>query len=258
MHRYHDRVLLTPVHVCAVYCRFCFRREVVGNESMLSEAELAAALDYIRAHDEIWEVILSGGDPFVLSPRRLGLILGALRGIDHVKVIRIHTRVPLVAPERIDAELTQCLRRMSPVFVVLHTNHADEFTAAGEAACARLVDAGIPMLAQTVLLRGINDDAESLEGLLRRCVENRIKPYYLHHLDRAQGTAHFRTSIEAGQKLTAGLRGRVSGLCQPTYVLDIPGGFGKTPVARTCVRKSEAGHWKVEDPTGELHDYLDE
>ena len=257
VHRYPDRVLLMPARICAAYCRFCFRREVVGKaeNGLLGEAELERALQYIRAHGEIWEVILSGGDPLILSPRRLAVILDALRKIEHVRVVRVHTRVPLVAPAQVSDELVGVLRRAAPLFVVVHANHADEFTADGEAACARLVDAGIPMLGQSVLLRDVNDDAESLERLMRRFVENRIKPYYLHHADRANGTAHFRTAIDAGRTLVDGLRGRVSGICQPTYVLDLPGGHGKSPIGPNRVRQGRGGKVEVRDAKGRWHRY---
>jgi lysine 2,3-aminomutase len=256
VHRYADRVLLMPTRICAAYCRFCFRREAVGkqDDAMLPAAALSAALQYIREHDEIWEVILSGGDPLVLSARRLDEILTGLRGIDHVRVVRVHTRVPLVAPERVTQELAEVLRKAAPLFVALHANHSDEFTPQGEAACARLVDAGIPMLGQSVLLRGVNDDPVTLEALMRRLVENRIKPYYLHHADRANGTAHFRTSLVKGRALVADLRGRVSGICQPGYVLDIPGGHGKSPVGPDYVRERQDGT-DVRDVDGVWHPY---
>ena len=248
---------MTPTKVCPVYCRFCFRRETVGKQehALLGEEQLAGALSYIRAHEEIWEVILSGGDPLILSPRRLGAILAELRKIEHVRIIRVHTRVPLVAPERVSDELVSALRSASPLFVVLHTNHASEFTTAGEEACARLVDAGIPMLGQTVLLKGINDCADALEALMRRMVETRIKPYYLHHTDRANGTRHLRCRIAEGQALAASLHGRVSGICQPTYVLDIPGGHGKSPVGQGHVRDRDDGDMDVMDYKGHWHRY---
>jgi lysine 2,3-aminomutase len=257
VHRYPDRVLLTPTKICPVYCRFCFRRETVGRpeHALLDEAELDGALQYIRDNEQIWEVILSGGDPLVLSPRRLSGILDALRSIDHVRVLRVHTRVPLVAPERVSPGLVGALRAATPLFVVLHANHASEFTGAGEAACARLVDAGIPMLGQTVLLAGVNDDAVELETLMRRFVENRIKPYYLHQADRANGTGHFRTSVEKGRAMVGELRGRLSGICQPTYVLDIPGGYGKSPIGPDYVRRGRDGRMQVLDYQGCWHDY---
>ncbi len=257
VHRYPDRVLLMPAKICPVYCRFCFRREVVGvhEDALLTPSELEAAIGYIRTHSEIWEVILSGGDPLILSPRRLAGIVERLRSIAHVRVIRVHTRVPLVAPERIDDEMIAVLRAAAPLFVVLHSNHAAEFTAQGEAACARLVDSGIPMLGQSVLLRGVNDDAVTLEALLRRMAENRIKPYYLHHADRANGTRHLRTSVDEGRSIVAALRGRVSGICQPAYVLDIPGGHGKSPLGADYVRTDENGRIAVRDYQGCWHDY---
>src|SRR5262249_39165305 len=174
VHRYPDRVLLKPVHVCAAYCRFCFRREVVGRAGALSRAQLDAAMAYIRSHREIWEVILTGGDPLVLSPRRLGQVVETLAAIDHVKIIRVHTRVPVVAPARVTAALVRALRAPGKAtYVVLHANHARELTSAARAACARLVDAGIPMLSQTVLLRGVNDEAAVLGELMRALVECR-------------------------------------------------------------------------------------
>jgi lysine 2,3-aminomutase len=261
VHRYPDRALLKPLHVCPVYCRFCFRREMVGPDGLgaLSEAELAAALGYIAAHPEIWEVIVTGGDPFALSARRIARITAALVAIEHVKVIRFHTRVPVVEPERVDAALIAALRGDKATFVALHANHPREFTAAARAACARIVDAGIPMVSQSVLLRGVNDDPRTLEMLMRLFVENRIKPYYLHHGDLAPGTSHLRTTIDEGQGLMRALRGRLSGLAQPSYVLDIPGGFGKIPIGPSYIRRCEAiddpDRWEVEDPNGAAHPY---
>ena len=253
VHRYPDRALLKIVNACAVYCRFCFRREMVGpGRGGLSPAALAAALDYIGARPQIWEVILSGGDPLVLSARRLENVVTRLAAIAHVKIIRAHTRVPVVAPERVSAPLARALRTSKATFVVLHANHPRELTKQARAACARLIDAGIPMLAQSVLLRGVNDDVETLGALLRALVECRIKPYYLHHADLAPGTAHLRTSIEHGQALMRGLRGRYSGLCQPTYVLDIPGGHGKSPIGPHYL--SEDGS-VIEDFNGRRHPY---
>jgi lysine 2,3-aminomutase len=253
VHRYPDRCLLKVNHACAVYCRFCFRREMVGPEGLrpLSPEALDAAMAYIAGRPAIWEVIVTGGDPFILSPRRLRDVMARLAGIDHVKVVRFHTRVPAVQPETITDELVAALQAPSKaVYVALHANHARELTPDARSACARLVDAGIPMLGQTVLLRGVNDEPETLEALMRAFVETRIKPYYLHHGDLAPGTSHLRTSIEEGQALMRAIRGAVSGLCQPTYVLDIPGGHGKVPVGPDYL--SEGG---VEDPAGRRHAY---
>jgi lysine 2,3-aminomutase len=258
VHRYPDRLLLMPLSICPVYCRFCFRRETVGPEGsgLLSDVELNGALDYIRANTGVWEVILSGGDPLLLAPRRLAAIMKQLADIEHVRVIRIHTRIPVVDPARITDELTQRLRSKQAVYVVLHTNHPSELTQTALAACAKLIDAGIPMLSQSVLLRGINDNAATLEALLRRLVEHRIKPYYLHHADRARGTAHFRTTIATGQNLMRELRGRVSGLCQPEYMLDIPEGHGKVPIGPVWATEQENGHC-VSAPDGSKHQYME-
>lgn len=255
VHRYKDRVLLKPLHACAVYCRFCFRREDVGpGGDALNDTELNAALDYIRSHDEVWEVILSGGDPLLLSPRRLKSIIAALNEIAHVGVIRIHTRIPVADPARITPSLVRALKGGKAVYVALHCNHADEMTPETRKACARLIDAGLPMLAQSVLLKGVNDDAVTMEHLMRALVAARIKPYYLHHGDLAHGTGHFRTGIQEGQAILRDLRGRVSGLCQPAYVLDIPGGHGKVPIGPNYLRQ-EADGWIVTDPNGGEHEY---
>lgn len=257
VHRYPDRVLLKAVHICPVYCRFCFRREMVGpqGDGTLAPNELAAALDYIRDHSEIWEVILTGGDPLVLSPRRLGEIMRGLAAIDHVKIVRFHTRVPVVEPDRIDDAMIAALKEGNKtVYIALHANHPREMTADARAACARLVDAGFPMVSQTVLLKGINDDPAVLGELMKAFVETRIKPYYLHHPDLAPGTGHFRMEIEEGQKIVSALRGTISGLCQPTYVLDIPGGHGKAVIGESAVR-GEGGCYSVSDFRGGEHRY---
>jgi lysine 2,3-aminomutase len=257
VHRYPDRVLLKPTHLCPVYCRFCFRRESVGKRpAMLAPAALARAFDYIRERPQIWEVIVTGGDPFVLAARRLAAIVGTLDRIPHLGVIRFHTRVPVVEPGRVGRALVAALAAEKAVYVVIHANHPRELTPALRQAAGRLVGAGIPLLSQTVLLRGVNDDPATLEALFRGLVAMRIKPYYLHHADLAPGTARFRTGIAAGQRLVRRLRGRVSGLCQPTYVLDIPSGWGKVPLAESAAaRDPESAGWIVVDPAGRRHAY---
>jgi lysine 2,3-aminomutase len=257
VHRYPDRVLLKAVHVCPVYCRFCFRREMVGPQGLgtLSPEAMDAAFAYIAAHPEIWEVILTGGDPLVLSPRRLDEIMQRLKDIDHVKIVRFHTRVPVVEPERVDGALIAALKASGKTaYVALHANHPRELTAAARAACARLVDAGIVMISQSVLLKGVNDDPNTLASLMRAFVETRIKPYYLHHPDLAPGTGHFRLTIAEGQALVAALRGRISGLCQPTYILDIPGGHGKAVIGADAIREN-GGCYTVLDFQGGEHGY---
>lgn len=266
VHRYPDRVLFKLVHVCAVYCRFCFRREMVGpgKATALSDAAYACALDYIRTHQEIWEVILTGGDPLMLSPRRLAEIMADLAAIDHVKIIRIHSRVPIADPSRIGSEMVAALRvEGATTWIAVHANHPRELTGNARAACARLADAGIPLVSQSVLLRGVNDDAATLAALMRAFVECRIKPYYLHHGDLAPGTAHLRTTIEQGQQLVRSLRGRVSGLCQPDYVLDIPGGHGKAPIGPNYLSHANSpgneldkeAHYHIVDYCGDVHRY---
>ena len=268
VHRYPDRVLFKLVHVCAVYCRFCFRREMVGpgKDSALSDAAYLRALDYIRSQGEIWEVILTGGDPLMLSPRRLADIMVDLAAIDHVRIIRIHTRVPVADPARITREMVAALRvKGATTWIALHANHVRELTDKARAACADIIDAGIPMVSQSVLLRGVNDNAGALEALMRAFVECRIKPYYLHHGDLAPGTAHLRTTLAHGQELMRALRGRVSGLCQPDYVVDIPGGHGKAPVgpnylsdANSFSREREQPgetRYRIIDYCGDVHLY---
>jgi lysine 2,3-aminomutase len=257
VHRYPDRVLLKLLHVCPVYCRFCFRREVVGQAGagMLPRAEQAAALAYIADHRSVWEVILTGGDPFMLSARRAREISRTLAAIAHVRVVRWHTRVPVVDPGRVTPAFVGALKVPGKVvFVAIHANHPREFSPAAVQAIARLADAGIQLLSQSVLLKGINDDADTLERLMRLFVEHRIRPYYLHQGDLAPGTGHFRTTIAEGQALMRALRGRLSGLAQPTYVLDIPGGHGKVPVGPRYL--DEAGN-RVTDARGVAHAYPD-
>jgi lysine 2,3-aminomutase len=257
VHRYPDRVLLKLVHVCPVYCRYCFRREMVGphGRGTLSPAAVARALDYIRGNTNIWEVILTGGEPLLLSARRLRAVMRELATIEHVKIVRVHTRLPVVTPERVTGELVRAAKASGKAtYVVVHVNHARELSPAARGACARFVDAGVPVLSQSVLLRGVNDDAATLETLLRTLVECRIKPYYLHHADLAPGTAHFRTSLAEGQALLRSLRGRLSGIAQPTYVLDIPGGAGKVPVG-PCYAQEADGRYLVADPAGREHVY---
>lgn len=257
IHRYPDRCLFTPVHVCPVYCRFCFRREKVGRSTgTLSPGEMEAAFDYIQSNPEIWEVIITGGDPLILKPEVMKNLIDRLGAIPHVEVIRIHSRVPVVDSKRITTEMVNALRNEKPVYVVLHANHPNEFTPEAITACAKLVDGGIPMLSQSLLLKGVNDNLDTLSQLMRCFIRNRIKPYYLHQGDLAQGTQHFRTSVSEGQALMKQLRGRFSGICQPTYVLDIPGGYGKVPIGPNYSIKHEHDEmYNIEDYQGNIHLY---
>jgi lysine 2,3-aminomutase len=257
VHRHRDRVLFKLVHSCPVYCRFCFRREMIGpgGENALSPEDFERAVAYIAAHPEIWEVILTGGDPFILSARRIAEIGPRLADIPHVRILRWHTRVPVVDPAQITDELVAALIVPAAATVVaVHANHPRELTAEVRAACARLIDGGIPMLSQSVLLSGVNDNIDTLEALMRAFVETRIKPYYLHHPDLAPGTSHFRITVERGLALMRELRARTSGLCVPQYVLDIPGGYAKVPLTSDDVQPAADG-LRVRDHEGRWHRY---
>lgn len=257
VHRYPGRVLLKPVAVCPVYCRFCFRREMVGPDlgEMLTPSALGAALDYIRGRQEIHEVILTGGDPFMLSARRAKALTESIAGIAHVEVIRWHTRMPVADPARVTPSFVDALKVTGKaVYVAIHINHVRELSPETQSAAARLVDAGIPVLAQTVLLRGVNDTVEALTDLMEALVAARIRPYYLHHPDLAPGTGHFRLSVREGQLLYQALRDRVSGLAVPQYVIDIPGGVSKANAAASdLIETSEGPVLRGRD--GQLHRY---
>lgn len=257
VHRYPDRVLLKVHSACAVYCRFCFRREMVGpGGDAMDESDITTAITYIKNHPEIWEVILTGGDPLVLSPKKIAKLLDTLDSIEHVQVVRFHTRVPVAVPDRISEELVNALSdRRATVYVAVHSNHARELSQNAIEACDRLTRAGIPLVGQTVLLKGVNDSAETLEALFRAMVRARITPYYLHHPDLAPGTGHFRVPVETGQALIKQLRGRVSGLALPTYMLDIPGGYGKVPIGPPYITESADGQALIEDVNGRTHAY---
>ncbi len=259
IHRYPDRALLKLTSVCPVYCRFCFRRARVGagTEGLLSEEALDAAFHYLAAHDEIWEMIVTGGDPLAVAPRRLAALSRRVQEIEHVKILRLHSRVPALTPERITPELIAALLDSGKtVYVALHANHPRELTAEARRACGKLIDAGVAMVSQTVLLRGVNDDVETLSALMRAFVEMRVKPYYLHHPDLAPGTSHLRVKLEEGQALVRALLGRLSGLCQPIYVVDIPGGHGKAPAGPVYFSRAGDGY-AVVDWRGKSHAYAD-
>jgi len=261
VHRHPDRVLFKAVSACPVYCRFCFRREMIGpsnnkgHDSKLSPDQFEMAISYIASKAQIREVILTGGDPFILSPRRVAEITNRLASIPHVKLIRWHTRVPVTDPARVSDDLVAALHAPGAVtWVAVHANHAREFSSSARAAIARLVDGGIALVSQSVLLKGVNDNVEALADLMHAFVENRIKPYYLHHGDLAPGTSHFRTRIEDGLALMQHLRVRLSGLEMPAYMLDIPGGFGKVPLESDHLQKTPAGY-RIRDLSGQWHDY---
>jgi lysine 2,3-aminomutase len=259
VHRYPDRVLLKLHHACAVYCRFCFRRDMVGpGGAALDRAGLDAAINYIAARPAVQEVILTGGDPLLLSPARLTEIITALDAIPYVGVIRYHTRLPLAAPSRLTPALIAAMRPARAVgFVVLHINHPDELDPTVRAAIARCLGAGLILRSQSVLLAGINDNTEVLAALFRALLQAGVAPYYLHHPDLAPGTAHFRVAIAHGQALARALRGTLSGLAVPTYVIDIPGGFGKVPVEAPWVVPNGQNGYTLTDRHGGTHAYRD-
>lgn len=230
-HRYPDRVLFLVTHVCAMYCRHCTRRRVVGrSDRHLPNESIEQGLEYIRKHEEVRDVVVSGGDPLTLSDRRLEKILSALRGIDHVEIIRIGTRTPVVMPQRITEDLVSMLAKYHPIFVSTHFNHYAEITAESARACSLLASGGIPIGNQSVLLRDVNDCPRIMKKLVHELLKIRVRPYYIYQCDLSQGIAHFRTSIVKGIEIIENLVGNTSGLAVPTFVVDAPGGGGKIPV----------------------------
>jgi lysine 2,3-aminomutase len=248
VHRYPDRALLKPLLACPVYCRFCFRREVVGPDGgLLTERELETALDWFESNPAVREAILTGGDPLMLSPRRLSHILQRLSAVPHLDIIRLHSRVPVAAPDRISDGLLNALSTDKALFLCVHANHAREFSPSARSALRRLNQAGVTILGQSVLLRGVNDTGQALEDLFRAMLRAQVKPYYLHQLDRAPGTARFEVPIAEGRALLRGLRGRLTGLAWPTYVLDLPNGAGKAPLGPEFAQ-ADAADWMIEGP----------
>ncbi|OHB25109.1 MAG: lysine 2,3-aminomutase [Desulfuromonadaceae bacterium GWB2_53_15] len=239
IHRYPDRVVLLVSNRCPVYCRFCMRKRHVGaGNTPPSRDALDKALRYIAATPAIRDVILSGGDPLMLDDASLRHILSHLRAISHVKIIRIGTRIPVTLPERVTAELCNLLKQFHPIYVNTHFNHPDEITPKSAKACDQLADAGIPLGNQTVLLRGVNDNVETMKYLMTGLLEIRVRPYYIHQMDLVRGTAHFRTPISKGLEIIRALRGHVSGMAVPHYVIDLPDGKGKVPILPDTVERS--------------------
>ena len=231
------------------------RRDRVGHGTTVPNyTDLERAIDYIQKNDFIREVILTGGDPLILSDTKLKFLVHSLNKISHLNNLRIHTRVPIASPGRITSSLLRVLQTELPIWIALHCNHPREFGQEAQTACKRLIDSGLPMVSQSVLLKGVNNDVEVLTELMRILIKLKIKPYYIHHPDRAPGTSHFQITIEEGLSIVEGLRGTISGLCQPTYVLDIPGGYGKTPLTRENVVANNLG-WTIRDYKGQLHFY---
>jgi lysine 2,3-aminomutase len=231
VHRYPDRVLLLLTDFCSTYCRYCTRSRVVGHGGIVpSRNRLEQAFAYIEKTLSIRDVLLSGGDPLMLGEEKLSWILSRLRAISHVEIIRIGTKVPAVLPQRITPSLVRMLRRHHPLWMSLHFTHPDECTPEAYRACAMLADAGIPLGSQTVLLKGVNDNVETMRGLVHQLLKMRVRPYYLYQCDPITGSAHFRTPVEKGLEIIRGLRGHTTGYGIPTYVIDAPGGGGKIPL----------------------------
>ncbi len=231
VHRYPDRVLFLVTLKCSMYCRHCTRRRKVGEEDrIISEAGLRGAVAYIRSHPEIRDVLISGGDPLVMSTEKLEHIIASIREIPHVDIVRIGTRVPVVMPMRITDELLAMLKKYQPIWINTHFNHPAEITPDSTRACEAIVDAGIPLGNQTVLLKGINDDPLIMRELMKKLVHMRVRPYYLYQCDLSEGIAHFRTTVERGIEIIHSLQGNISGFAVPKYVIDAPGGGGKIPI----------------------------
>ena len=254
-HRYPDRVLLLVANQCPMYCRFCTRKRKVGHPFAIDAATIDTAIAYIRAHTEIRDVLVSGGDPLLLEDDHLIAILARVRAIAHVEIIRVGTRVPCTLPQRVTADLARQLGRLQPLYVITHFNHPAELTDAAQSACGLLADAGVPLGSQTVLLRQVNDSAAVLSDLLRGLLRMRVRPYYLHQCDLTCGTGHFRTSIACGIDMLKQLRGRVSGLAIPQYVVDLPGGGGKVPLCPDYVQARTADFLQLRSYRGTLHEY---
>lgn len=255
VHRYPDRVVFLVSNRCALYCRHCMRKRMVGRERDVTDADIDAGIGYIRHCKAVREVILSGGDPFLLPDDRIDDILRRLRRISHVDVIRIHTRIPCVLPARVTDGLAALLGAFHPLYVNIQFNHSNELTPEAEAACRKLADAGLPLGSQTVLLRGVNDDPATMMALMRGLLKNRIRPYYLHHADPVAGTGHFRTGVDTGRAILKHLQGRISGMGIPRYMIDLPCGGGKVPFAPDYVCRETTGGLAVRNYQGDLFDY---
>jgi len=256
VHKYPDRVLFLALDRCSVYCRHCTRRRITkGGEADLDRGQLRAGIEYVRSHPEVRDVLLSGGDPFLLSDERLEELLAPLREIPHVEMIRIGTRIPVCLPMRVTASLAKLLRRFAPLFVVTHFNHPKEVTPEARRACELLVDHGVPVENQSVLMRGVNSSARIIKELNHACLKMRVRPYYLHQMDVAEGLEHLRTPLQAGLDILRELRGHTSGLAVPHLAVDLPGGGGKVTVQPDYVAERRPGETLFRNFQGELYAY---
>jgi len=259
VHRYPDRVLLLPLNMCAAYCRYCTRSRWVGDENeMLLGAKLDPAIEYLRSHKEIRDVLISGGDPLLFSDNRLDELLGRLRAIDHIEFIRIGSRVPVFLPMRITDELVRIMRKYHPLWISIHFNHPREVTPEVRAACNKLADGGFPLGSQSVLLKGINDDPAVFKALFHELLKIRVRPYYIYQCDPVTGTTHFRTPVSKGVEIIEALRGHTTGYAVPTFVVDAPGGGGKVPISPNYVLEHADGVLKVRNYAGHQYTYHEE
>jgi lysine 2,3-aminomutase len=254
-HKYPDRVLFLVSGQCAMYCRFCNRKRKVGRPSRVTRKTIREGISYIRGNKKIRDVLLSGGDPLLLPDGELFVLLSALRSIPHLEIIRLGTRVPCTFPQRVTQQLAGMLKGFHPLYINTHFNHPAEITAEASLACARLVDAGIPLGCQTVLLKGVNDDPAVMRILMQKLLAIRVRPYYLFQADRAKGTSHFWTPLEKGLEIMAALQGYISGLCVPRFMIDLPGGGGKIPITPEYVVGKEKGSLLIKNYSGELYHY---
>ncbi len=254
VHRYPDRVLFLVSSRCAVYCRFCMRKRMIGGPGV-TEKRLEDGINYIRQEKKIREILVSGGDPLLLENEQLENILARLHSISHVEVIRIHTRVPSALPQRVTKKLADMLKKYHPVFLNIHVNHHWEITPESKRACAILADAGIPLGSQTVFLKGVNDNAGEIKCLMRGLLSIRVRPYYIHHPDCVKGTGHFRFPVEKGMDIMKNLYGHISGMCIPQYMIDLPGGWGKVPIVPEYVEKRDKENLIVKNYQGVVCKY---
>ncbi len=256
VHRYPDRVLFLLTHKCSMYCRHCTRRRLVGCEDFsLSDDKIEIAIDYIRRNEKVRDVLLSGGDPLILSDHLLESIISKLRDIPHVEIIRIGTRTPVVLPMRITDDLLNMLKKYHPIWINTHFNHPNEITEESAKACAKIVDAGIPLGNQSVLLRGINDNEDTLKTLFTKLVKIRVRPYYLYQCDASRGIGHFRTPVSKGIEIMKNIRGFISGFAVPEYVIDAPGGGGKTPVNPEYIISNDDNKVVLRNFEGKIYTY---
>lgn len=255
IHRYPDRVLFIVSNKCAMYCRFCFRKRMVGKSFSATEEAISQGIEYIKKNKMIREVILSGGDPLLLQDNEIQNILAQIHAIPHVDIIRIHTRVPCTIPQRITTHLVNIIKKYHPIFIHIHFNHPNEITSESAFSCGLLADAGIPLGSQSVLLKGINDDPFVMKQLMTSLIKIRVKPHYIHHPDLVKGTFHFRVPVQTGLDIMKRLRGYTSGLCIPQYMLDLPKGGGKIPLIPEYAKMIENGKLKIENYRGETFLY---